>query len=109
MIMTALQLHCHASALFSHKRDCCNGEIPTHVSCSYACRCKQFQNGYSQGEMLRWRQQAQLAAAAVVEAKNELLERRRELGATNERMDSLVEKLYVGRDMGAELGGAIGG
>lgn len=58
--------------------------------------------------MLRWRQQAHLAAAAVLDAKNDLLERRRELGATNDRMDSLVEKLYAGRDHGIDLQGAIG-
>jgi hypothetical protein len=59
-------------------------------------------------EMLRWRQQAHYVAAAVLEAKNELLDRRHELSATNERMDSLVEKLYAGRDHGMDLQGAIG-
>lgn len=60
-----------------------------------------------QQEMLRWRQQAHLAAAAVLEAKDEVLERRRELGATNDRMDTLVEKLYAGRDHGMDLQAAI--
>jgi hypothetical protein len=58
--------------------------------------------------MVRWRQQAQAAAASMQEAKNELLDRRRELGATNERMEALVEKLYAGRDHGMELAGAVG-
>ncbi|KAI8470907.1 MAG: hypothetical protein J3K34DRAFT_508358 [Monoraphidium minutum] len=59
-------------------------------------------------EMLRWRQQAHSAVAAVIEAKDELMARRRELGATNERMESLVDKLYAGRDCGVDLQGAIG-
>jgi len=58
--------------------------------------------------MLRWRQQAHLAAVAVLEAKNELLDRRHELSATNERLDSVVGKLYAGRDAGMDLSRAIG-
>ncbi len=72
-------------------------------------------------EMARWRQQAEAAAAAVRDAKEEvratvrcrrgstaeqrsltcprvaqLMDRKRELDMTKERMDGLVEKLYVG-------------
>lgn len=70
-------------------------------------------------EMVRWRAQAEAAAAAVRDAKDEvcfpgaasrcraavvdaqlvcrqLMDRKRELDVTKERMDGLVEKLYVG-------------
>jgi len=55
----------------------------------------------------RWRQQAQVTAAAVIEAKNEVMERKRELDLTKERMDRLVDKLYAGREKGLELQGSI--
>jgi hypothetical protein len=35
------------------------------------------------------------------------MDRKRELDVTKDRMDSLVEKLYVGRERGLELRGAI--
>ena len=35
------------------------------------------------------------------------MDRKRELDVTKERMDSLVEKLYIGRERGLELRGAI--
>ena len=34
---------------------------------------------------------------AVTEAKNEVMERKRDLDTTKEKMDKLVEKLYLGR------------
>ncbi|EFJ44809.1 hypothetical protein VOLCADRAFT_118633 [Volvox carteri f. nagariensis] len=58
-------------------------------------------------EMTRWQQQAHLTAAAVMEAKNEVLERKRELDSTKEKMDRLLDKLYIGRERGMELSGAI--
>ncbi len=51
----------------------------------------------------RWRQHAQLTAAAVADAKNEVLERRRELDRTKDKMDSLLQKLHVGRDANLEM------
>ena len=72
-------------------------------------------------EMVRWRVQAEAAAAAVRDAKEEvsglqrceaaapspdtararqLMDRKRELDVTKERMDGLVEKLYVGAPVG---------
>ena len=36
---------------------------------------------------------------AVTEAKNEVMERKRDLDATKEKMDKLVEKLYLGRSV----------
>ena len=89
-------------------------------------------------EMIRWKGQADAAAAAVREAKDELMERKKELDSTKEKMDHLartrphgsaalparsggggwpeaaararrrqVEKLYIGRERGLELRGAI--
>jgi len=37
----------------------------------------------------------------------QLMDRKRELDVTKERMDGLVEKLYIGRERGLELRGAI--
>lgn len=34
---------------------------------------------------------------AVTEAKNEVMERKKDLDTTKEKMDKLVEKLYLGR------------
>ena len=34
---------------------------------------------------------------AVTEAKNEVMERKRDLDLTKEKMDKLVDKLYLGR------------
>ncbi|WIA33092.1 hypothetical protein OEZ86_006246 [Tetradesmus obliquus] len=59
-------------------------------------------------EMDRWKQQASLTAAAAVEAKDEVLARKRELDATKDRMDSLVERLYGHREANISLSGAIG-
>ena len=36
---------------------------------------------------------------AVTEAKNEVMERKRDLDTTKEKMDKLVEKLYLGRSV----------
>ena len=58
-------------------------------------------------EMMRWKGQADAAATAVSMAKDEVLERKRELDSTKEKMDILVEKLYIGREKGLELRGAI--
>ena len=58
-------------------------------------------------EMMRWKSQADAAARAVSTAKDEVLERKRELDSTKEKMDILVEKLYIGREKGLELRGAI--
>ncbi|MEW5310028.1 MAG: hypothetical protein WDW38_001861 [Sanguina aurantia] len=55
----------------------------------------------------RWRQQANLTAACVMEAKNDVLERKRELDSTKEKMDRLLDKLYVGRERGIELQSSI--
>ena len=38
-----------------------------------------------------------LACRAVTEAKNEVMERKKDLDTTKEKMDKLVEKLYLGR------------
>ena len=48
----------------------------------------------------RWRHQAQLTAAAVMDAKNEVLERKRELDMTRDKMDNLIDKLYAGTIVG---------
>lgn len=53
--------------------------------------------------MGRWQKQAHATAAAVMEAKNEVLERKRELDHTKLKMDSLIEKLYVGRESAGAL------
>jgi len=58
-------------------------------------------------EMQRWKHQAEQAAASLRDAKNEVLERKGELDRTNEKMIKMVEKLYVGREKGLELKGAI--
>ena len=58
-------------------------------------------------EMMRWKSQADAAANAVSLAKDEVMERKRELDITKEKMDHLVEKLYIGREKGLELRGAI--
>ena len=58
-------------------------------------------------EMMRWKAQADAAANAVSLAKDEVMERKRELDITKEKMDHLVEKLYIGREKGLELRGAI--
>lgn len=55
----------------------------------------------------RWKRQATLNAAAVIEAKNEVLERKRELDSTKDKLDHLVEKLYAGREANVSLSGAI--
>lgn len=47
-------------------------------------------------EMGRWKMQADAASSAVAEAKEELLKRKKELDNTKEKMDHLVEKLYIG-------------
>jgi hypothetical protein len=49
-----------------------------------------------------------MTAAAVVEAKDEVLQRKRELDATKDRMDTLVERLYAHREANISLSGAIG-
>ena len=41
-------------------------------------------------EMMRWKQQADAAANAVSSAKDEVMERKRELDQTKEKMDILV-------------------
>lgn len=58
-------------------------------------------------EMEKWRGQAEAAATSIREAKNEVLDRKRELDMTKEKMDALVEKLYIGREIDMELRGAI--
>ena len=58
-------------------------------------------------EMMRWKVQADAAAHAVSVAKDEVMERKRELDNTKEKIDHLVEKLYIGREKGLELRGAI--
>ena len=57
-------------------------------------------------EMMRWKSQADAAANAVSLAKDEVMERKKELDNTKEKMDHLVEKLYIGREKGLELRGA---
>lgn len=57
--------------------------------------------------MSRWRMQAEYAAAAIIEAKSEVMDRKRDLDVTRERMDRLVEKLFSGREQGLVLHGAI--
>lgn len=39
---------------------------------------------------------------AVTEAKNEVMERKKDLDTTKEKMDKLVEKLYLGRSVVAQ-------
>ena len=48
-------------------------------------------------EMSRWQQQAHLTAAAVMDAKNEVLERKRELDHTKEKMDRCARLGEEGR------------
>lgn len=43
----------------------------------------------------------------MIEAKGEVMERKRDLDVTRERMDRLVEKLFMGREQGIVLHGAI--
>lgn len=62
-----------------------------------------------QEEMNKWKQQAAVVGNAVMEAKNEVLQRKRELDSTRENMDRLVDKLMMGREMGIQLTGAIEG
>lgn len=50
------------------------------------------------GEMERWRVQAEATARAVVDAKNEVILRKKDLDHTKDKMDSLVEKLYLSRE-----------
>ena len=54
-------------------------------------------------ELVRWRAQAMAATASLQEAKKELLLRKKEAEDTLGKMDTLFEKLVVGRDKGAEL------
>lgn len=54
-------------------------------------------------EMERWRQQAEYTAAAVIEAKAEVSERKRDLDSTREKMDKLMDRLHVGREQGLVL------
>lgn len=54
-------------------------------------------------ELVRWRAQAMAATASLHEAKKELLLRKKETEDTLGKMDTLFEKLVVGRDKGAEL------
>jgi len=58
-------------------------------------------------EMEKWRQQAVQTSNAVLEAKNEVIERKKELDHTKDKMDQLIGKLYIGRERGVELSGAI--
>lgn len=55
------------------------------------------------GELARWRAQAEAAASAVRDAKDELRDRQREVDLTKGRMDGLVELLYLGRERTVEL------
>ena len=43
----------------------------------------------------KWRQQSQLTASAVMEAKTEVEARKRELDQTKDKMDRLLDKLYM--------------
>ena len=54
-------------------------------------------------EMERWRQQAEITAAAVIEAKAEVTERKRDLDSTRDKMDRLMDRLHVGREHGLVL------
>jgi len=54
-------------------------------------------------EMERWRQQAEFASAAVIEAKSEVTERKRDLDQTRDKMDRLMDKLHLGREHGLVL------
>eukprot|EP00210_Caulerpa_lentillifera_P001501 g1439.t1 len=54
-------------------------------------------------EMERWRQQAEYTAAAVIEAKAEVSERKRDLDSTRDKMDKLMDRLHVGREQGLVL------
>ena len=67
----------------------------------------EFRTVSMHSELQKWRQQAQFATNALREAKDEVIDRKRELDTTKERMDLLVEKLYTGRERGMELRGAI--
>ena len=67
----------------------------------------EFRTMSMHSELQKWRQQAEFASNALREAKNEVIDRKRELDTTKERMDLLVEKLYTGRERGMELRGAI--
>lgn len=55
----------------------------------------------------RWKRQATFNAAAVIEAKNEVMDRKRELNSTKDKMDHLIDKLYAGREGNVSLSGAI--
>lgn len=58
-------------------------------------------------DLARWRAQAAAAAAAVNDAREELMDRRRELDATKERLTACCSRLVFGREKGMELRGAI--
>jgi len=58
-------------------------------------------------DLARWRAQAAAAAAAVNDARDELMDRRRDLEALKERLTATVPRLVFAREKGMELRGAI--
>lgn len=57
--------------------------------------------------MCRWKRHAAATASAVLEAKDEVLLRKRELDSTKDKMDVLLDKLYAGKEANSNLSGAI--
>eukprot|EP00775_Hariotina_reticulata_P011361 gene11361-11510_t len=83
-------------------------QLATHASEINALREELDQRtSIMQAEMDRWKHQADITASAVIEAKNEVLERKRELDSTKDKMDRLIDKLYAGREANVSLAGAI--
>lgn len=58
-------------------------------------------------EMMRWRHQAEHSAAAVMEAKKEVINRKKELDIARNKMDDILDKLAFTREKGIELTSAI--
>eukprot|EP00873_Tetraselmis_striata_P020915 jgi/Tetstr1/441179/TSEL_029437.t1 len=58
-------------------------------------------------ELQRWRWQAENSAAAMLDARADVMERKRELDSAKEKMDGLVDKLMYSRERGIELTSAI--
>lgn len=55
----------------------------------------------------RWKRQAAAAAAAVLDVKDEVVQRKRELVSTQDKMDVLIDKLYAGKEASSSLSGSI--
>ena len=61
-----------------------------------------------EGRVGRFRDAAEATAQTIMEAKEEALERKRELDATKERLSVLTEKLHAAQMKGSELSRGLG-